>query len=89
MSLQGEEEALGRTNSGFVGLDNQGATCYLNALLQVRIFRSDHFVPWPQEGVLPTSLTQSFVRMVGTAATPCLVLKSMSFPVCYAFDVQR
>lgn len=32
---QAEEEALGRSESGFVGLDNQGATCYLNALLQV------------------------------------------------------
>eukprot|EP00752_Nemacystus_decipiens_P001274 g1270.t1 len=31
---QGEEEVLGRAESGFVGLDNQGATCYLNALLQ-------------------------------------------------------
>ncbi|CAN0015052.1 unnamed protein product, partial [Ectocarpus fasciculatus] len=31
---QGDEEALGRAESGFVGLDNQGATCYLNALLQ-------------------------------------------------------
>ncbi|CAM9613603.1 unnamed protein product, partial [Hapterophycus canaliculatus] len=33
-SLQDEVEALGRAESGFVGLDNQGATCYLNALLQ-------------------------------------------------------
>lgn len=32
---QAEEEGLGRASSGFVGLDNQGATCYLNALLQV------------------------------------------------------
>lgn len=32
---QPEEEFLGRAKSGFVGLDNQGATCYLNALLQV------------------------------------------------------
>ncbi|CAM9437789.1 unnamed protein product [Choristocarpus tenellus] len=28
------EERLSRAESGFVGLDNQGATCYLNALLQ-------------------------------------------------------
>lgn len=33
---QAEDEALGRAESGFVGLDNQGATCYLNALLQVQ-----------------------------------------------------
>lgn len=32
---QVEQEVLGRGESGFVGLDNQGATCYLNALLQV------------------------------------------------------
>eukprot|EP00903_Cladosiphon_okamuranus_P007250 g7034.t3 len=33
-AAQQAEEALGRAESGFVGLDNQGATCYLNALLQ-------------------------------------------------------
>lgn len=40
LAWQGDEEALGRAESGFVGLDNQGATCYLNALLQVLVLDS-------------------------------------------------
>ena len=32
---QQPEEEVGRAESGFVGLENQGSTCYLNALLQV------------------------------------------------------
>lgn len=51
LTLQVEDEVLGRAESGFVGLDNQGATCYLNALLQVNhmgfstAFRGCHGAP--------------------------------------------
>ncbi len=75
MAIQGEDEALGRAESGFVGLDNQGATCYLNALLQVDAY--------PE--CLPARAHSTAVAPLPSPVVPSHATKKAaphSFPAC-------
>ncbi|CAN3475729.1 ubiquitin carboxyl-terminal hydrolase 15 [Diutina catenulata] len=57
-----------KTATGYVGLTNQGATCYLNSLLQsyynTPVFRElVYAIPAPARGSVPWALQRMFYRM--------------------------